>query len=265
MGNVQTDAQRGSDSGADNGVGTGCNAGSAAAEVETSVLEQEYHGTTYGKIIECWLDANAEGWRDAMEGNGTLDGDRHRLLLKLACDLRYICDKKEVFKALVQKSPLGALLCKSGDADEVDRIADDSLRYRLWREVPQRMRSVLASAGVREYAAGNGAAGQRAGIDYEAWWKRLEPLLDESPYLRDACALLPPLHRIGGVLASGAMFGTYLSRCWWEHFDGKTYRLSYIVYVIGDAASGKSVMVDLDRLIMAPMLAADKVGREWER
>ena len=265
MGNVQTDSQGGSDSSADNGVGTGCNAGSAAAEVEPSVLEQEYHGTTYGKIIECWLDANAEGWRDAMAGGGQLDGQRHRLLLKLACDLRYICDKKQVFKAMVQKSPLGEMLCREGAAEEVGHIADDSLRYRLWREIPQRMRSVLASAGVREYAAGNGAAGQRAGIDYEAWWKRLEPLLDESPYLRDACALLPPLHRIGGVLASGAMFGTYLSRCWWEHFDGKTYRLSYIVYVIGDAASGKSVMVDLDRLIMAPMLAADRVGREWER
>ena len=264
-GNVHVDRQGGSESLADSGVGDGCNAGTAATEVEPSELDLEYHGAKYGKIIECWLDANAEGWRDAMEGNGTLDGDRHRLLLKLACDLRYICDKKEVFTALVQKSPLGTLLCKIGRAEEVDHLADDSLRYRLWREIPQRMRSVLAAAGVREYAAGNGAAGQRAGIDYEAWWKRLEPLLDESPYLRDACALLPPLHRIGGVLASGAMFGTYLSRCWWEHFDGKTYRLSYIVYVIGDAASGKSVMVDLDRLIMAPMLAADKVGREWER
>lgn len=61
------------------------------------------------------------------------------------------------------------------------------------------------------------------------------------------------------------MLGTYLSRCWWNHFDGKAYRLSYIVYIIGDAASGKSAMVDLDRLIMAPMLASDRVGREWER
>ena len=265
MGNVQTDSQGGSESVADSGVGDGCNVGTAAGEVEPSELDLEYHGAKYGKIIECWLDANAAGWRDAVGGSGVLDGQRHRLLLKLACDLRYICDKKQVFTALVQKSPLGRMLCSEGAAEEVDHIANDSLRYRLWREIPERMRSVLAAAGVREYAKGELAAGQRAGIDYEAWWQRLEPLLDESPYLRDACALLPPLHRIGGVLASGAMFGTYLSRCWWEHFDGKTYRLSYIVYVIGDAASGKSVMVDLDRLIMAPMLAADKVGREWER
>ena len=76
---------------------------------------------------------------------------------------------------------------------------------------------------------------------------------------------LPEHHRLAGVLVAGAMLGTYLSRCWWEHFDGKDYRLSFLVYVVGSAASGKSFIVDLDRLIMAPMLAADRVGREWER
>ena len=77
--------------------------------------------------------------------------------------------------------------------------------------------------------------------------------------------MLPPHHRIGGVLASGAMFGTYLTRCWWEHYDGKPMRLSFLVYIIGDAASGKSVFGDIDKLVMAPMRAADKAGREWER
>ena len=76
---------------------------------------------------------------------------------------------------------------------------------------------------------------------------------------------LPDHLKLAGVLVSGAMFGTYLTRCWWEHFDGKDYRLSFLVYLIGDAASGKSFVVDLDRLIMAPMLASDRVGREWER
>lgn len=259
----------GSDEGNDksnrNDVG-GNQQGSGRDAEPAGVLELEYHGATYRKIIECWLDANAAGWRDALEkGSNCLDGSRHRLLLKLASDLRYICDKKDVFTALVKECPLGKLLSAGGDAEEVEHIADDSLRYRLWREIPQRLRPILERAGVREHDNGHGGATERVSVDYDAWWARLQPLLDESPYLRDACSLLPERHRIGGVLAAGAMFGTYLSRCWWQHFDGKSYRLSYIVYVIGDAASGKSAMVDLDRLIMAPMLAADKVGREWER
>lgn len=77
--------------------------------------------------------------------------------------------------------------------------------------------------------------------------------------------MLPPHHRIGGVLASGAMFGTYLTRCWWEHYDGKPMRLSFLVYIIGDAASGKSTFGDIHDLVMAPMLAADEMGREAER
>ena len=76
---------------------------------------------------------------------------------------------------------------------------------------------------------------------------------------------MPERLRMGGVLAAGAMLGTYLTRAWWEHFDGKDYRLSFLVYIVGSAASGKSFITELDRLIMAPMQAADRVGREWER
>ena len=102
-------------------------------------------------------------------------------------------------------------------------------------------------------------------VDYEAWWRRLEPLLGDSPVLREAVAPLPDHHKLAGVLAAGAMLGTYLTRCWWEHFDGNDYRLSFLVYIIGSAASGKSFVPKLDALIMAPMQAADRVGREWER
>ena len=40
--------------------------------------------------------------------------------------------------------------------------------------------------------------------------------------------------------------GSYLTRCWWEHFDGKDYRLSFLVYIVGSAASGKSFVPQMD-------------------
>ena len=83
--------------------------------------------------------------------------------------------------------------------------------------------------------------------------------------LQEAVVTMPDHLKLMGVLTAGAMLGTYLTRCWWEHFDGKDYRLSFLVYVVGAAASGKSAVTELDRLIMAPMLASDRVGREWER
>ncbi|MBO7140067.1 MAG: hypothetical protein J6W19_05785, partial [Prevotella sp.] len=112
---------------------------------------------------------------------------------------------------------------------------------------------------------GDHAAQEHAEIDYGAWWARLKPLLNESPGLREAVVTLPDHLKLAGVLAAGAMFGTYLTRCWWEHFDGKDYRLSYLVYIVGAAASGKSFLTEMDRLIMAPIIASDRVGREWER
>lgn len=234
---------------------------------ETQALQQTYGGVAYGDIISKWLDTNATGWNstDDETRRAALEGNRHRLLLRLACDLRYICDKRQLHKRLVQQSPLGAMLREEGAEKEVDDIADSSHGYRLWRTIPQAFAKVLEAAGVRQPRGGAAATDSKAGIDYEAWWSRLQPLLDQSPLLREACEDMPPHHRIGGVLASGAMFGTYLTRCWWQHYDGKPYRLSFLVYVIGAAASGKSAIGDIDRLIMAPMVAADRAGREWER
>ena len=229
-------------------------------------LQLKYGGVSYETIINCWMDAEVPGWRErAGKEDDPVAGNRHRLLLRLGSDLRYACDKKEVHKRLVQESPLGVSLRQEGRAEEVDRIADDCFSYRMYREVPGRVRAILERAGVRRLGAAGGGTDTPVGIDYDAWWRRLQPLLDESPYLREACEMLPPHHRIGGVLASGAMFGTYLTRCWWEHYDGKPMRLSFLVYIIGDAASGKSVFGDIDKLVMAPMRAADKAGREWER
>ena len=75
---------------------------------------------------------------------------------------------------------------------------------------------------------------------------------------------LDPLMRLGGVLSSGAMFGTWMSRTWFRFYDGREYRLSYIVYVIGDPASGKSFIVDQDEMIMKVMVERDEVYRKAE-
>jgi hypothetical protein len=151
-------------------------------------------------------------------------------------------------------------------SDEIERIAADACALQHYRTIPKRVQDVLRAVGVQlDGAEADTSSRIVSAIDYGAWWRRLEVLLSDSPGYREAVAQLPEHHRLAGVLAAGAMFGTYLTRCWWEHFDGKDYRLSFLVYIVGSAASGKSFITELDRLIMAPMQAADRVGREWER
>ena len=225
----------------------------------SAVLDRTYKGVTYGTIIQQWFHD--------LKGGAPAVGDRHQSLFQLACDLRYIVDADaSLLEELLAQCDVGQAICRERGREEIARLASDANSKQLFKNIPRQMRGILANAGVRLSETGTGrAAGRPTGIDYGAWWQRLRPLLDDSPGLREAVATLPEHHRIGGVLAAGAMFGSYLTRTWWYHFDGKPYRLSFLVYIIGDAASGKSFVVDMDRLIMAPMLAADRVGREWER
>ncbi len=224
-----------------------------------SAFPDSYYGVKYEDIITAWFRLN----------NGGVEpdtGDRHRVLLRLAGDLRYMCNNKEDF--LRSAMERHAMVRRYGEEDGADltNICRSVCEKQLWSGIPRRVAAVLQDRGVELPAAAAGAGAGLAGPpDYEAYWHRLQPLLNGCPLLADAVADLPERHRLAGVLAAGAMLGTYLSRTWWEHFDGKFYRLSFLVYIIGSAASGKSFITQLDKLLLAPLKSADRVGREAER
>jgi len=241
------------------GEGTGMDGGTGGETASLDRLINEgYHGKSYKEIINAWFRNN---------GGEPKAGDRHQTLYRMACDLRYIADfNPKLLARILEECEVGADIAAERGRAEIDRIAGDACALQHYRTLPRRLQSVLQSAGVQlSDGTDNHAVEEAAAVDYRAWWTRLKPLLEQSPVLREAVVNMPDHLKLAGVLAAGAMLGTYLTRCWWEHFDGKDYRLSYLVYIIGGAASGKSFLTEMDRLIMAPMLAADRVGREWER
>ncbi|MCI6197000.1 MAG: hypothetical protein MR670_07195, partial [Prevotella sp.] len=105
-------------------------------------------------------------------------------------------------------------------------------------------------------------------IDYDFWASRLLPLLHpDNPrdiYAR-AVAKMDDKLKLGGVLVAGAMTGTYLTQCYFQHYDARLYRLSYLVYVIGPPASGKSFLADLDKVLMYAMKQQDETFRKMEK
>lgn len=222
-------------------------------------LEKGYHGKSYTEICKQWFVT--------VQGGLPKAGDRHQSLYRLACDLRYITDfNPSLLARILEECEVGRDIREERGADEIKRIANDACSQQRYRTIPQKLQKVLQDSGI-QLDGGNDEQGstQVSEIDYGIWWNRLRPFLSEGDYLYEAVAQLPEQYKLAGVLAAGAMYGTYLTRCWWEHFDGKDYRLSFLVYIIGGAASGKSFVPHMDSLIMAPMLAADKIGREWER
>ena len=214
--------------------------------------EINYHGVSYAKICEAWQTA---------QGGAPTTGDRHRTMLQLALDLRYICDNnpENVDWALRQCGFVQDIIRERGEG-EVRAVADTACERRMYKDIPKRMQGVLESVGIR---SGEPATAQRpvatVDVPYEQFAQRLEPLLS-APYA-EACRGVSRKNWLGAVFASGAMYCTLLSRCWYRHYDGALQRMNPQVLIIGHPASGKSFAKQLDDQIMCSMREQDEVVR----
>lgn len=221
-------------------------------EDEETEFSDEYHGVRYGDICEAWQKA---------QGGAPSAGDRHRTMLQLALDLRYICDNnpKMVDRVLRMCGFVQDIIRERGER-EVSDVADTACERRMYRDIPKRMQEVLKSVGIRPGntpTAGRPVAG--AEIPYEQFAARLEPLLC-TPYA-EACRGVSRENWLGAVFAAGAMYCTLMTRCSYEHYDGSMQRMNPQVLIIGHPASGKSFAKHLDDHIMAAMRAKDEEVR----
>ena len=214
---------------------------------------ETYHGVSYADIISEWLG-----------GSVPQPGDRHTTLLRLARDLRYICDRRaDVVRRVLMQQQWVRDLAAEGDA--VDQTIKDACDYKYYATVPKQLRDALQKVGAVE-AEGQaddkteGAEAQPLPLD--EWGAAIGELFDSYPCLREALGGLPVAGRAAGLFVTGAFMGTLMTRTWYYfyHRPEEVRRLNYCVMVIGDPASGKSFATRLYKLIAAPIKTADKVG-----
>ena len=214
---------------------------------------ETYHGVSYADIISEWLG-----------GSVPQPGDRHTTLLRLARDLRYICDRRaDVVRRVLMQQQWVRDLAAEGDA--VDQTIKDACDYKYYANVPKQLRDALQKVGAVE-AEGQaddkteGAEAQSLPLD--EWGAAIGELFDSYPCLREALGGLPVAGRAAGLFVTGAFMGTLMTRTWYYfyHRPEEVRRLNYCVMVIGDPASGKSFATRLYKLIAAPIKTADKVG-----
>ena len=197
------------------------------------------------------------------------DGQRHGFVLKMATDLRYACDmERNRLFALLRTSAAGATI-HARDPKELERIVDGALSYKSICGYPQSVRMACKNCGIElPYWGPREIIDEDNAIDYDLWSSRLLPLLHpDNPrdiYAR-AIGKMDDKIKLGAVLVAGAMVGTYLTNCYFQHYDARLYRLSYLVYVIGPPACGKSFLVDLDKVLMYNMKQKDETYRVIER
>ena len=214
---------------------------------------ETYHGVSYADIISEWLG-----------GSVPQPGDRHTTLLRLARDLRYICDRRaDVVRRVLMQQQWVRDLAAEGDA--VEQTIKDACDYKYYATVPKQLRDALQKVGAVE-AEGQaddkteGAEVQPLPLD--EWGVAIGELFDSYPCLREALGGLPVAGRAAGLFVTGAFLGTLMTRTWYYfyHRPEELRRLNYCVMVIGDPASGKSFATRLYKLIAAPIKTADKVG-----
>ena len=169
--------------------------------------------------------------------------------------VRYLCDHNA--DLILQVMPDYGL-------SEQERRATiaQALAANRWR-MSDPLLSILREKGLlRQDGMGSGLK-KHTDFDHQRWFKTFKPFFD-GPW-RAVTDSLDDDVKLAGFLAAGAMFGTYLSPVRIKGFyDGKDWRLSFMVYIIGQAASGKGIFVELNNLIMEPMMLLDEQGRKWE-
>ena len=218
-----------------------------------------YHDVSYIAIITTWFEQN---------GGLPKEGDRHKTLLKLCSDLRYITDNDAsfLFDVLQRTDFVKNLINNEGREDEIKRICEDVTAKELWWGTPKRLKAVLDALGLGKTAktVADGVATDEEVLEvFRSFNDRLEPLMTE-PYIW-AAKTTTHTNLLPAVFASGAMFCTLMTRCWYEHYDGIMTRLNPTAMFIGPPACGKSFVDRLDRQIMAAMKTADAPGRQAEK
>ena len=222
----------------------------ATGKSVTQTLQQNYKGVSYSDIIK-------EYW--AQNGGEPVQGERNAKLLQLCSRLRYVCDNDAA--KLAQIIPSYGL-----SQDEIESICKNACQYKMWLRMPKDFIKVIDKLLPPEQQQ-DIAERQDAELQQktnEDFAKRLEKM-KLTPFFQAVMSSLPKNVRIGGLLASLPMLYTLATRVKFDHFDGKENRLSGMTFIIGAAASGKSFILDLDRILLDPLRLQDAAGRKAEQ
>ena len=202
-----------------------------------------FKGRPYSEIIDEWWQRN---------GGEPQEGERNVKLYQLAVNLRAICDNDP--QLLMQVMPRLGL-----DEQEMQAIVESACKEPP-KGLSKPMREILGS--------GTAVATTLKDDDMARWlWEwgaQIEALSEDFPLLKDICKGLKRNQYPAAMFVGGGLLMTLMTRCTYRfyHRPEELRRLNNSTLVIGDPASGKSFATRLFKLLAAPIVAADKIGKE---
>ena len=207
------------------------------------------------------------------------DSNRHAESLKLATDLLLMLDgdKAQVQRIVESQSWVQEIIEERNE--NVEQTVESAASCMAQKEkkyassLPSKaMLTAIQEATGRSYVEITKAQTQKAIVTSEAdisrwlweWGKQIEVLSEDYPIIKDITKGLKKNQYPAALFVAGGLLMTLMTRCTYRfyHRPEELRRLNNSTLIIGDPASGKSFATRLFKLLAAPIVAADKIGKE---
>ena len=207
------------------------------------------------------------------------DSNRHNESLKLATDLLLMLDgDKKLVQEIVEAQPWVQEIIAERDENvsqtvesaagcvkEKEKKYAGSLPSKAMLEAVTKVTGHTYQVTVKGvHAEQEEADGMSMYVQLDRWGAEIEAMFDDFPLLRDVCAGLKRPQYPAAVFTAGGALMTLMTRCTYRfyHRAYQERRLNCSLYIIGHPASNKSMADDLCEILIAPIEAADKAGKE---
>ena len=207
------------------------------------------------------------------------DSNRHAESLKLATDLLLMLDgDKQQVQRIVEAQPWVREIIDERDenvtqtvASAASCIAEKEKKYAS--SLPSKaMQEAIQRATGKTYVEITKAQAQKAVTTSDddinrwlwQWGEQIEALSEDFPLLKDICKGLKKNQYPAAMFVGGGLLMTLMTRCTYRfyHRPEELRRLNNSTLIIGDPASGKSFATRLFKLLAAPIVAADQIGKD---
>ena len=205
--------------------------------------EETYNGQPISEIIDKWLQCV------------DLNNNRHNTLVDLASHLRYVLGKNPTkITEVVLTLPWVRDLQREGE--DVAGTVRSVMDFKYHEYMPKRLREAVSTP--------QQSGDENISQQLWTWGEEIEALMPYFPALKDMCKGLKRNQYPAAMFVGGGLMMTLMTRCTYRFYarPEELRRLNNSTLIIGDPASGKSFATRLYNLLAAPIIEADKAGKD---
>jgi hypothetical protein len=236
--------------------------------VDDSPVDVKWYGYDVQKIIDA---------RYAAKLPCADDHNRHKESLKLATDLLLMLDgdAKLVLRIVAAQEWVKEIVKERDEnvAQTVESaqgcIAEKEKKYASSLPSKAMLEAVKTATGLsyQEIISQKGPSPlceDDMGRWLWDWGEKIEEMAKDFPMLKDVCKGLKKNQFTAALFVAGGLMMTLMTRCTYRfyHRPEELRRLNNSTLIIGDPASGKSFATRLFKLLAAPIVAADRLGKD---